>query len=66
MPKQTVVQKAARILQRSEPERWTYTAALREVQVRNEAEPGYAWRLHRLDLDARARARAREPQALDE
>lgn len=54
MPKKTVQQRAARIVQRQDPERWKYTAALREVQRREAEDPGYSWRLMRADMAARS------------
>lgn len=50
MARRTVQQRAARILQRSDPDRWKYSAALKEVQRKEEDYPGYAWRIVRAEM----------------
>jgi len=54
MARRTVQQRAARILRRSDPDRWKYSAALLEVQRKEEEEPGYAWRIVRVEMRARS------------
>lgn len=53
MARRSVQQRAARILQRSDPDRWTYTAALGEIQRNEEEDPGYAWRIVRAEMRER-------------
>lgn len=50
MARRTLQQPAARILQRSDPDRWKYTTALREIQRNEEEDPGYAWRMLRAEM----------------
>lgn len=57
MARRTVQQRAARILQRSDPDRWKYSAALREIQRGEEEEPGHAWRIVRAEMRERAQKR---------
>lgn len=54
MAKRTVQQRAARILQGSDPDRWKYSTALRKIQCNEEEDPGYAWRIARAEMRARA------------
>ncbi|SDQ14149.1 hypothetical protein SAMN02800687_0529 [Curtobacterium sp. UNCCL20] len=57
MARRTVQQRAARILQRSDPDRWKYSAALREIQREEEEDPGYAWRMVRAEMRERVQQR---------